>query len=87
MVNPSVPMENVNTMLFGVAAVTAVNAVIRTVIPLAREHEQTLCKCKGKDLIRFIEIHALWDTELHTHAEKLKSDLHNTIMSSMYTSE
>lgn len=50
MVNPSVAVENVNAVLFGGDAVAAVNTVIRAVIPLAREHKQTLCGSGERDL-------------------------------------
>lgn len=49
MVNPSVAMENVNAVLFGGGAVASVNTVIRAVIPLAREHKQTLCGSGERD--------------------------------------
>lgn len=46
MINPSVAMENGHTLLLGPFTVTAVHTVIRPVIPLAGEDEQTLWRRK-----------------------------------------
>lgn len=56
-VNPSVSMKYVNAVMFGGDAVTAVDAVIRTVIPLAREHKQTFCRCQMKISMRLCAVH------------------------------
>lgn len=43
MVNTSIAMKNVNPVLLGCSAVAAVDAVVRAVVPMAREHKQAFC--------------------------------------------
>jgi hypothetical protein len=43
MVNTSISVENEDALLFGLETVAAVDTVVWTVVPLAREHIQALC--------------------------------------------
>lgn len=43
MVNTSIAMENVNSMLFSSSTVTAIDAVVWAIVPMAREHKQAFC--------------------------------------------
>lgn len=50
MVNASIAMENVNTLLLSCSTVAAVDAVVWTVVPVAREHKHALCEALGSKL-------------------------------------
>lgn len=43
MVNPPIAMKDVNPMLLSSSAVAAVDAVVRPVVPMAREQKQAFC--------------------------------------------
>ncbi len=53
MVNAAVAMENVNTVLFSGDAVAAVNTVIRTIVPLTLDQQQTLWDHTESESMRY----------------------------------